>query len=499
VNNFNLRRIDIRYLAVAASLLISFLMRVFPSTLNDDSYVYIRTAEIFLDQGIEAAIGHYSWPVFSILIALVSKIGLSLFSSAFLINSVFFALLTFSLLSIVKVIDSDRTTLAVAAVCILVFPELNEDRSMIIRDVAFWSLLSFSLWQLLLYTKYQLFTNCIGFSASLILATAFRVEALTYLIAIPLIHIFFASTKELRKAYYKLFYVSGLILLVLIFSSLAFKIDVIAQIVDIVSKYQPFIEILISSDPQRTEALSVAIFGKYAANYSEEFVGIFIISGLFSFLIIKIITGIGAPLLFFVIAKPTEHRIKIDRSTLLTLSSYFFVNLSIVTIFIFVTRYLPGRHTMILSLVVLIFISLLAKKLLYSSSTWKPSLIRAASCSLLIYCAADSYYSFGYKKTYISDAVQWLDQTSLSNQILLTNNHAIAYNSGRVENYDQVPRNLSGEEILDVEGGALLVVEMNSSMNTLMAQLIDNGVIHFEIGFPTNDEPRVAIYSKARN
>jgi hypothetical protein len=499
VSDFNLRRIDIRYLAVTASLLISFLMRVFPSSLNDDSYVYIRTAQIFLDQGIEAAVSHYSWPVFSILIALVSKIGLNLFSSAFLISSLFFALLTFALLSIVKVIDSDRTTLAVAAVCILVFPELNEYRSMIIRDVAFWSLLSFSLWQLLLYTKYQLLTHCIGFSASLILATAFRVEALAYLIVIPLVHIIFTSTKELRKPYYKLFYVSGLILFFLTISLLAFKIDVVAQIVDIVSKYQPFIESLTSSNLQRTQALSVAIFGKYAANYSNDFVGVFIISGLFSLLIVKIIIGIGAPLFFFVIAKPTGHRVKIDRSTVLTLSSYFFVNFSIVTIFIFVTRYLPGRHTMVLSLVVLIFISLLVKNLLYSPSTWKPLLIRAASCFLLFYCATDSYYSFGHKKNYISDAVQWLDQTSPSSQILLTNNHAIAYKSGRVKNYDQVPRNLSGEEILDVEESALLVVEMNSSMNVLMAQLIDNGVIHFEIGFPTGEEPRIAIYSKARN
>jgi hypothetical protein len=499
VNDFNLRRIDIRYLAVAASLLISFLMRVFPSSLNDDSYVYIRTAEIFLDQGIEAAASHYSWPVFSILIALVSKIGLNLFSSAFLISSLFFALLTFALLSIIKVIDSDRTTLAVAAICILVFPELNEYRSMVIRDVAFWSLLSFSLWQLLLYTKYQMLTNCIGFAASLILAAAFRVEALAYLIVIPLVHIVFTSTKELRKPYYNLFYISGLILVVLTSSLLAFKIDAVAQIVDIISKYRPFIESWISSDPQRTEALSVAVFGEYAANYSDDFVGIFIISGLLSLLIVKIIIGIGAPLFFFVIAKPTEHRIEIDRSTLLTLSSYVFVNLSIVTIFIFVTRYLPGRHTMILSLIALIFISLLAKKLLYSSSTWRPSLIRAASCFLLVYCAVDSYYSFGHKKTYISDTVQWLDQTSFSSQILLTNNHAIAYKSGRVMNYDQVPRNLSGEEILDIEGSALLVVEMNSSMNALMAQLVDIGVIHFEVGFPAGEELRMAIYSKVPN
>lgn len=494
-----LQNIDIRYLAAAASLFISFLMRVFPASLNDDAYVYIRTAEIFLDQGFEAAVTHYSWPIFSILIAVVGKTGIGLFSSAFLISGVFFALLTFVLLSVIKEIDSDRTTLSVAAVCILVFPELNEYRSMIIRDVAFWALVCFSLWQLLLYTKDQLLINCIGFSAALVLATAFRVEALAYLIVIPLFHIVFASTKQLRKSYYQLFFVTSLILLSVTAVLLLMNINVIAQVMDILAKYEPFINSLISSDAAHKEALSVAVFGEYAANFSEKFVGVFVLGGLASLLIVKIIIGIGAPLFFFVIAKPTDYQFKIDRSILLTLTSYFFVNLSIVSIFVFVARYLPGRHTMILSLVVLIFISLLVKSLLYGSFAWRPFLTRAASCFLLFYCTVDSYYSFGYKKNYISETIQWLDQDTVSNQPILTNNHAVAYNSGRVINYDQVPRNLSNEEILDIESDALLVVEMNSAMKILMEQLSDRGIIDFVIGFPASEKPRIAIYNMSKN
>lgn len=499
MNKLDLSHIDIRYLAVAASLFISFLMRVFPSSLNDDSYIFIRTAEIFLDQGFDAAVSHYSWPVFSLLIALVSKVGFTLIGSAFLISAFFFALLTFALLSIVKVIDSDRTTLAVAAVCILVFPELNEYRSMIIRDVAFWSLVCLSLWQLLLYTKHQLFANCIGFSVALILATAFRVEALAYLLAIPLLHIIFTSCEDLRKSYYKLFFINSLMLLGLTTVLLLLKIDVITQISDFVSRYQPFIDSWIRSDPAQTEALSIAVFGEYAANYSGDFVGIFIASGLVSLLIVKIIIGVGAPLFVFVIAKPTNYRVEVDQSTLLTLGSYLFVNLAIISIFVFMTRYLPGRHTMILSLVVLVFISILVKKLLYGASTWRPVLTRAASCFLLFYCAVDSYYSFGYKKDYISDTVQWLEQSSLSDKRLLTNNHAIAYKSGRVTDYDQVPRNLSSAEILSIENDALLVIEMNLTMTTLMRELEEQGIIEFEIGFPASTQPSVSIYSTVQN
>ena len=494
MKKIDLRRLDIRYFAVALSLLISVLERISPVSLNDDSYAYVRTAEIFLEDGVQAAANHYSWPAFSILIALVSKLGLTLFSSAFLINSLFFAILTFALLSIIKAIDSDRSTLVLAAICILVYPELNEYRGTIIRDVAFWSLVCLSLWQLILYTQHQSFTNSIGFTACLIVATAFRAEALAYLFVVPVLNIIFTSSKSLRNSYLKLLFSSCLILLCLTLLLLLLQINVATQLAEFVSVYRPFIESSISSDPESIASVSVAVFGEYAAIYSDDYLGLFIAGGLFSLLIVKILNGIGAPLFLLLAAQAAKQRAKIDSSILLSLYSYFFVNFITVFIFIFITRYLPGRHTMILSLVFLVFLSLLAKELLNFSRQMKTPLMKYSLYLLLVYCTADSYYSFGYKKEFIANSNQWLKQNSPLSQRLLTNNHAIAYTSKKIENYDGVSANVSTEEILNVGNDALLVIEMNLTMATLMKELVEEGTIEFEIGFPPGPQPRVAIY-----
>lgn len=499
MNKIDLRRLDIRYFAVAVSLLISFLERMSPSSLNDDSYAYVRTAEVFLTDGVQAAASHYSWPVFSILIALVSKLGFTLFSSAFLINSLFFALLTFALLSIIKAIDSDRSTLALAAICILVYPELNEYRGTIIRDVAFWSLVCLSLWQLILYTQYQSLINNIGFTACLIMATAFRAEALAYLFVVPLLHIIFTSSKSLRNSYLKLLFSSGLILLCLTLLLLLLQVNAVTQLVEFVSVYRPFIENSISSDPETMASIAVAVFGDYAAIYSADYLGLFIAGGLFSLLIAKILNGVGAPLFLLLAARTTKQRAKIDSSILLSLYSYFFVNFIIVFIFVFVTRYLPGRHTMILSLVFLVFLSLLAKELLNFSRQMKTPLMRGSLYLLLVYCTVDSYYSFGYKKEFIPNSNQWLKQNSPLSQRLLTNNQAIAYASEKIENYDRVSANVSTEEILNAGSDALLVIEMNLAMATLMKELVEEGTIKFEIGFPAGPQPRMAIYRTMQN
>lgn len=494
MSNLKLRQVDIRYFAVAVSLIISFVSRIFPSTLNDDSYVYIRTAEIFIDQGAQAALNHYSWPVFSILIALVSKTGLTTISSAFLLNSLFFALLTFVFISIVKVIDSNRKTLVIAAACILVFPEVNEYRSMIIRDIAYWSLVLFSLWQLLLYTKNQQIIHSIAFTASLILATVFRVEALAYLVVIPLMHITFASSEFLRKSYLKLFLSNIAILISLTILLLIADVNVVAQVVEFVSRYRPFLDNLLNSNPEHAAALSVEIFGDHAATFSDGYLGLFIASGLFSILTAKLITGIGAPLVLLGSAVATKQKIKVERCFLLPLGSYLFVNFVIVCVFIFVTRYLPTRHTMIFSLVVLILIALVTKKLLDYAEKSKLSLLRGGIYFLLIYCTVDANFSFGKSKNYVANAVAWIDQNSPASQPMLTNNHALAYGSGKVENYDQMPRNLSAEEILMAGEGTLLAIEMNLTMTLLVNELTALGAIELEASFPSGEKPRMTIY-----
>ena len=166
--------IDIRISAVVVSLLISLITILFPDTPNDDAYVYIKTAEIFLAEGPLAAFKNYAWASYSILTAFFSQLGFSLFTAAFVINALFYALLVHSFLSIVKLIDDSRQVMLLAALCILLYPQLNEYRYLVIRDVGFWALSLFSLWQLLLYDMNRAIVHAITFSLALMIAATFR-------------------------------------------------------------------------------------------------------------------------------------------------------------------------------------------------------------------------------------------------------------------------------------------------------------------------------------
>ena len=188
--------IDIRISAVVVSLLISLITILFPDTPNDDAYVYIKTAEIFLAEGALVAFQNYAWASYSILIAFFGQLGFSLFTAAFVINALFYALLVHSFLSIVKLIDDSRQVMLLAALCILLYPQLNEYRYLVIRDVGFWALSLFSLYQLLLYNMNRAIVHAIAFSLALLIAASFRAEAIAYLILVPFAVLFEGSFKK---------------------------------------------------------------------------------------------------------------------------------------------------------------------------------------------------------------------------------------------------------------------------------------------------------------
>lgn len=494
MNKLDWRNFDIRYFATAASLISSGLLRISPPSLNDDSYVYIRTAEIYLDQGLQAALAHYSWPLFSILIASISQLGVSLFSSAFLLNGLLFALLTFSFVSIIKTLDADRKTLIIATICILIFPEMNDYRGMVIRDMGFWSFCCLSLWQLILYAKTHRLTNSLFFSIALILAAGFRPEALAYLIGLPIALTFLLSEKSLKFAFLRLALGNLLTLLGVAVFLVLVGVNPVNQIVEFASTYEPFLDGMLNISSDQSASLAVAVFGEFAANYSKDYLWLFFAAGLFSLLVANVISGIGPPLLVLIAAWKMKLSPRLERSAFFVLAGYFAMNLVIVTLFVFLTRFLPSRYTMVLALVSLIFIVLLIKEILRYAQTKNTTLIHGALGFLLLYCAVGSYYSFGAKKTYVADSIEWLAQEEFRPLPLLTNNHAIAYSSGKIENYDRIPRNLTSQSIAAMELDSLLAVEMNREMAELMAELVNNDVISFETGFPSAQKPRVGIY-----
>ncbi|MFK7863491.1 MAG: hypothetical protein AB8B95_04595 [Pseudohongiellaceae bacterium] len=494
MSNFDWRSTDMRIAVVLASFISSALLRVSPASLNDDAYLYIHTADIFLEQGLQAAAAHYSWPLFSILIAFVSKLGISLVSSAFLLNSLFFALLSFSFVSIVQTIDSRKQTLIVSAIAILIFPELNDYRSMIIRDMGFWSLSCFSIWQLIIFSKSHQLRAGISFSVALILAAGFRMEALLYLLLLPALLLAAQTKQEIMATFPKLAVVIASLLFIVFLLLLSNGVNPIVQISEFASTYKPFLDHFLGLDSDQSSAIATAVFGEFAATYSQEYLWLFMTAGLLSLLIASLISGIGTPLFVFIAAWKLKVHPSIERQSLRILIGYMGINLLIVASFVLLTRFLPSRYTMVFALVALIFVVLVIGVMLGSEQLRKRGFVRYGLAFLVVYCTIGSYYSFGAQKPYIQDSISWLSEQELGSSAFLTNNHAIAYHSGRVQQYDKIVRNLSESEILAIGDNGWLVVELNSKMELLMEKLISNNQVKLERVFPETMHPKIAVY-----
>lgn len=489
---------DIRLLAVLASIVLSVYTLIFADTPNDDAYTYIRTANIFVNDGLVAAFDHYAWATYAVLIGLVSKLGIDLFSAAFLVNALFFALLVYAFLSIVRELDDSSTLLGWAALVVLVYPELNEFRYFVIRDIGFWALSLLAFWQYLRYARDGSLAAAGIYCVALVGATLFRAEAIVYLVLTPLALLLDTrfTMPERRRRFLQL---EGLVVGLLLFGTVMLTLaglNILGLFAEFVSVYQPFLINTLAPPPEQANAIGIALFGDYAAGFSQEYIGLFMTAGLFMILLANLVGGISGPYFYLLLYGILWRRISLHREFVVPWLLYLAINIVVLLGFLFVTRYLTSRYAMLFCLMVVLLVPMIVcngvRKL--SDKSRRPTL--AFLAIFFTYCAIDSYYTFGYSKDFVADAVEWLAEDETPP--LLTNNHAIAYESGRVVEYDRIERNLSEGALRAWPAGGVIAVELNFTMSELLAQLETAGVLQHVTLFPhpADESKGIAIYRR---
>lgn len=464
---------DIRVYAVVASLLISgiIFLSPLPYTPNDDAYIYIRTADIFLNDGLAAAFQHYSWASYPVLIGLTSKLGLELFPAAHLVNALFYALLTFSFVSIVMEMHNSRLVLALSAIVILLYPQLNEYRTYVIRDTGFWALTLLAFWLLLLFAKTGLIQFAIGFCGALLFAMSLRPEALFYLIFTPLALLFdhrFDKQVCQRRFLMLASLVVGIGLVTVIALALA-GVNVFSLLAEFVSVYRPFIMNTFAPEASQADAVANVLFGDHASNYSQEYIAMFMAAGLFTILLANLFNGIGGPFFWVLVYGVFQKQWFVRREVAVPMLLFILTNALVLLGFLFITRYLTSRYAIILCLMLVLLVPQMLAYYLENKPLARRRTAIYALALFLTYCAFDAYITFGGSKRYVFDAIDWVAENSSTSNAVLTNNHAVAYGTGRVENYDRVTRNLTAAEILQTAVGDVVVIELNFEMTQLLA------------------------------
>ena len=499
MSSTNWQQWDIRLLTVLASLALSGFAVAFASIPNDDAYTYIRTAEIFLEQGVGAAISHYTWAGYPILIALVSLLGLSLFTSAYVLNAIFFAILAYAFISILRHLDDSNRIAWLAALTVLAYPELNEYRDMVLRDAGFWAMLLLALWRFMVFVDTRQFSHSVFFVLAMIGAMLFRAEAVIYLVAIPFA-LFLQSdrnTQQNRQDFLKL---AGFICCVGALGFLmllAAGINLFSLIFELLRNYQPFLISRFNPDEAITAAQATAIFGEYAGIFSRDYVSAVVAVGLSVVLVMTLFYTIGGPFFWLLAFGLMRKHIRWHRAKVAPILAVSLANLFILVVFLYTTKFLTGRYALVFGLMAATLVPFLISSIIERNRGGKwEKFVSYFLILFFFYCLIDSYVSFGKSKDWLLDAAGYVELQAESETQVLTNNHTIAYFSRQVENYDDIIRELEAQNILDAAPGTIVALEMYFEMSLLVEQESVKSSLQLLQQFPNAGQPKMSIYRR---
>jgi len=177
------KRLLVFVFAILGSILLSLWRIHVNDLINQDAVYYLQAAA----GDPESARHLHNWLFYSWLIRFVGDgLGIELLGAAYLINTLFNAMLVYAFLRVVELFNGNISTLLWAVLVILSLPYLNENRAEIIRGHGYWAFAMVGLiYYIRLFRKFS-WWNLAGWMASMVLATLFRIEGLVIVVLAPL-------------------------------------------------------------------------------------------------------------------------------------------------------------------------------------------------------------------------------------------------------------------------------------------------------------------------
>ena len=493
------RETDVRYYAIAASLLLSLYAVLIEDTPNLDAYTYLRAAEIYLQDGLAAASEYYPWAAYPALIAELHALsGIEMLNAAQMWNALFYALLTWAFISVVREIDKSLRLSIIAAACILLYPQMNEYRPYLIRDIGYVAFSLTALLQLVRLNRYHRLAHAIGFNIACATAALFRPEAIAYLLLAPLALLFNTQMLLTRRlqALATVYGVSFALLALITLALVSMDISPIQRFAQSFSVYQPFLTQAVSLFQGGSPELSAAVFHEHAARFSGQYIIIFLLTGLFSILIIKLVAGFGWVYLLAVVYGLKMRLVRIPQHVSGPMIVYLLIATSILLAFMFVTRFMTTRYTLLFATVLVLLVPIIVDRAveLAIQKNYLRTFNRIAGL-LVIYLFVDATVSFGESKRTERHAAEWVQQTHREAQPLITNSVLIAYRAG-LPDYEKTADTIDQQLIKDAVVGTRLAFTLRSSDRELMQRYVADDVLEEERIFPAEGPARVGVYRR---
>lgn len=389
--------------------------------MNVDGILYLNMAEAYVAGGLSSASQLYDWPFFSILIGLVSQYSwLDLQSSAILINTLLFVILTDSLLLISNEGLSSSSQTVISAFVILCFYTLNEYRDFIIRDVGYWAMSALAIFHYLKFFKHGNKNRLILWVVFGLIAVMFRIEGLILLALMPIAILFSERPKKLHAitlSYLPLLIMATVLAAVILDDSTLW--GAFAKISDYERYFYP--EKLIAAFWQDEEIIANQVIHPIAKDQALTL----LVSGLLGLVLYDVFTGLSISVLAL-FALSFRVQPKVDKNYKLVIGSFVVINLLILFSFTFSKHFISTRYCMlaILGIVLLMMpkITTYFESCINQRQHFKASLI----VLLLSLSLVDTFHKTS-SKMYIIDAIQWTAQNTAPESSIYTNSKHVAF------------------------------------------------------------------------
>jgi hypothetical protein len=403
--------------------------------INSDSILYLEAAKLFANSQWTAGFNVFEWPFYAACIAATHlTTTLSIHHSAQLLNVIFFAISCSSFLKIIELAGGRKLELIAGAMIFLSAQYLiGGVLEMLMRDEGFWAFYLTSLVFLIKFFQQQQLKDAFLWQACIIIATLFRIEAISFLVFLPLILLIHNEyplkdrMKLILKAY-SLQFVIAITIFILLISSESFSTHMLGRLNEIFTP--TFFNDLTRKMSEKSQIMAKMVLGEHLDKYA-------IPSLILTFcyvMLIKTINATGLINIFLSIFTFKDRKKDIEKRSyqlLVGACLIAFMNMALIITKVFV---LSSRYVLALSFILMIFASFYFGYLLQHYISQKNKKYQWIVGILITFMCLGFINNLLPKQTgynYLQDAVAWTIRNNTTNSPVFFSDARMRYYAGQ--------------------------------------------------------------------
>ena len=467
------------YLLLGITAVLSILLSIWAvfvdPIINPDALLYLSAAEEFSQGSVHNAFELYKWPFYSFTISIIQSVfGLSSQNAAYTINAIMHAFAMLGFLACVHALGGNKRTLIIAAILILLFPSFNKYRAFIIRDAGFLAFYLWSLYHLFFAIKTERALSYVLAFSLMVIATLFRIEAVALLTIVPAYLLYARSNNKNARCFWLVVTLVGSATLFFGITLWLFGEHTKATQPGLLGLIQGSMEQLSTSLEHKLKVIRLQLLNEFSWKVAP------------AVLIITVSTiVIYEPLrrLAYIFAFFSWHALKRQLVLQEQPTRHLFyvlclIQLILLSLFTLINMFLVSRHTMALTLTILLLSPFSLeyfylkwrnhKQVLTHSQNKRPTKIRWWFPTMLVLLTIFSIDGLDLKtnKLEIKEAGKWLASKTDKSDHIYSNDALILHYSGRTPahlnlryNWRELDQMLASKRIFNFNYAAITVTK----------------------------------------